>query len=91
MRLARPARRGATVTGMDNSEEQLKTARALQAEHGLEFPLIHGNAESVPLPDVSLVRVQPSLRLKRSDSPRDARHSVCSREIASSAWPTKDA
>jgi SAM-dependent methyltransferase len=47
------ARRGARVTGIDNSAEQLKTARALQAEHGLEFPLIHGNAESVPLPDVS--------------------------------------
>ena len=27
------ARRGARVTGIDNSEEQLKTARALQAEH----------------------------------------------------------
>jgi SAM-dependent methyltransferase len=47
------ARLGGRVTGIDNSEEQLKTARALQAEHGLEFPLIHGNAESVPLPDVS--------------------------------------
>ena len=47
------ARRGATVTGIDNSEEQLKTARVLQAEHNLEFPLIHGNAESVPLPDAS--------------------------------------
>jgi SAM-dependent methyltransferase len=47
------ARRGARVTGIDNSEEQLKTARALQVEHDLEFPLIHGNAESVPLPDAS--------------------------------------
>lgn len=47
------ARRGARVTGIDNSEEQLKTARALQTEHGLKFPLIHGNAESVPLPDAS--------------------------------------
>ena len=47
------ARRGARVTGIDNSEEQLKTARALQAEHGLSFPLIHGNAETVPLPDAS--------------------------------------
>lgn len=47
------ARRGARVTGIDNSAEQLKTARALQAEHGLDFPLIHGNAESVPLPDAS--------------------------------------
>lgn len=47
------ARRGARVTGIDNSEEQLKTARALQDEHGIHFPLIHGNAEKVPLPDSS--------------------------------------
>ncbi len=47
------ARRGARVTGIDNSNEQLKTARALQVEHGLDFSLIHGNAESVPLPDAS--------------------------------------
>jgi SAM-dependent methyltransferase len=47
------ARRGANVTGVDNSREQLKTAHALQEEHGLFFPLIHGNAEEVPLPDAS--------------------------------------
>jgi len=47
------ARRGARVTGIDNSEEQLKTARAMQREHRLFFPLIHGNAENVPLPDAS--------------------------------------
>jgi SAM-dependent methyltransferase len=47
------ARRGARVTGIDNSEEQLKTARTLQKEHRLFFPLIHGNAENVPLPDAS--------------------------------------
>ena len=47
------ARRGARVTGIDNSAEQLKTARALQDEHDLHFPLIHGNAEAVPLPDAS--------------------------------------
>ncbi|MDA4127115.1 MAG: class I SAM-dependent methyltransferase [Thaumarchaeota archaeon] len=47
------AQRGARVTGIDNSEEQLKTARAMQEEHGLFFPLIHGNAEQVPLPDAS--------------------------------------
>ncbi len=45
------ARRGARVVGIDNSEKQLETARALQREHGLDFPLIHGNAESVPPPD----------------------------------------
>jgi SAM-dependent methyltransferase len=47
------ARRGARVVGIDNSAKQLETARALQREHGLEFPLIHGNAESVPLPDAT--------------------------------------
>ncbi len=47
------ARRGANVTGIDNSEEQLKTARALQDEHDLHFPLIHGNAETTGLPDES--------------------------------------
>ena len=47
------ARRGARVTGIDNSTAQLETARTLQAEFGLSFPLIHGNAESVPLPDAS--------------------------------------
>jgi SAM-dependent methyltransferase len=47
------ARRGARPTGIDNSEEQLATARALQREFGVEFPLLHGNAEEVPLPDAS--------------------------------------
>jgi SAM-dependent methyltransferase len=47
------ARRGARPVGIDNSEAQLATARRLQAEHGIEFPLIFGNAETVPLPDAS--------------------------------------
>jgi SAM-dependent methyltransferase len=47
------ARRGARPVGIDNSQAQLDTARALQREHGLEFPLLHGNAESVPYPDAS--------------------------------------
>jgi len=45
------ARRGARPTGLDISENQLATARAMQAEHGLEFPLIQASAEDVPLPD----------------------------------------
>jgi SAM-dependent methyltransferase len=45
------ARRGARVVGVDNSARQLETARALQEEFGLTFPLIHGDAEHVPLPD----------------------------------------
>jgi Methylase involved in ubiquinone/menaquinone biosynthesis len=47
------ARRGARVVAIDNSERQLETARGLQREHGLAFPLIHGNAETVPQPDAS--------------------------------------
>ena len=47
------ARRGAAPVGIDNSEAQLETAKRLQREFGLEFPLLHGNAEDVPLPDQS--------------------------------------
>ena len=47
------ARRGARPVGIDNSEQQLVTARRLQAEHGIEFPLIHGNAERIPFADGS--------------------------------------
>ena len=47
------ARRGARVVGIDNSAAQLETARRLQGEHGLDFPLVHGNAEQVPYPDRS--------------------------------------
>jgi len=45
--------RGARPVGIDNSEAQLATARRLQEQHGLAFPLLHGNAESVPYPDAS--------------------------------------
>jgi SAM-dependent methyltransferase len=47
------ARRGARVVGIDNSEAQLATARRLQQQYGLDFPLLHGNAEAVPYPDAS--------------------------------------
>ena len=47
------ARRGARVVGIDNSDAQLVTARRLQREHGLDFPLLHGSAEAVPYPDSS--------------------------------------
>lgn len=47
------ARRGAIVTGLDNSPKQLETARALQKEHGLEFPLHLGSAEAIPFEDKS--------------------------------------
>jgi SAM-dependent methyltransferase len=47
------ARRGAHPVGIDASENQLATARALQDEYDLHFPLIHGNAEAVPLGDAT--------------------------------------
>jgi len=46
-------RRGARVVGIDNSPNQLKTATRLQREHGMDFPLLLGNAERVPFPDAS--------------------------------------
>jgi 2-polyprenyl-3-methyl-5-hydroxy-6-metoxy-1,4-benzoquinol methylase len=45
------ARMGARPVGLDVSEAQLETARALQREHGLEFPLVHASAEATSLPD----------------------------------------
>jgi SAM-dependent methyltransferase len=47
------ARRGARPLGVDLTPAQLETARRMQAEHGLEFPLIEASAEDVPLPDAS--------------------------------------
>jgi SAM-dependent methyltransferase len=45
------ARQGAHPVGVDLSERQLATARAMQAEHDLDFPLVQASAEAVPLPD----------------------------------------
>src|SRR3954453_11009653 len=47
------ARRGRRPAGVDVTPAQLATARELQAEHGLEFPLLEASAEAVPLPDSS--------------------------------------
>jgi SAM-dependent methyltransferase len=47
------ARRAARPVGIDNSPAQLETARQLQAEFGVEFPLYLGNAEQTPFPDES--------------------------------------
>lgn len=47
------ARRGARVTGIDNSPAQLASARKFQEEFGLEFPVLHAIAENLPFPDES--------------------------------------
>lgn len=45
------ARRGATVTGIDLSPEQLTTARTLAEEYGVDLDLREGNAEVLPFDD----------------------------------------
>ena len=47
------ARGGARPVGVDVTPAQLETARQLQREHGLDFPLLEADAEQVPLPDAS--------------------------------------
>jgi len=47
------ARRGARVVGLDVTPAQLETARRMQAEFGLDFPLVEASAEAVPLADGS--------------------------------------
>ncbi len=47
------ARRGARPVGVDPTPAQLETARAMQRELRLEFPLVEAVAEDVPLPDAS--------------------------------------
>jgi len=47
------ARLGARPTGVDVTPAQLETARRMQAEHGLDFPLLERNAEDTGLPAAS--------------------------------------
>jgi SAM-dependent methyltransferase len=47
------AKLGARPVGLDLSERQLEHARRLMADAGVSFPLVHGSAEAVPLPDAS--------------------------------------
>ncbi|HET9437693.1 MAG TPA: class I SAM-dependent methyltransferase [Gaiellaceae bacterium] len=47
------AKRGGRPVGVDITPAQLDTARRLQAETGIEFPLLEASAEDVPLPDAS--------------------------------------
>src|SRR5207244_10957310 len=47
------AKRGARRVGVDPTPAQLATARRMQAETGIEFPLLQAPAERVPLPDAS--------------------------------------
>ena len=47
------ARAGARPVGIDISRRQLGTARAMQAQFGIDFPLVLANAEQVPFQDHS--------------------------------------
>lgn len=44
-------RRGARCTGIDNSSQQLATAKRLAAQHQLSIGFIHGDAERLPFGD----------------------------------------
>jgi ubiquinone/menaquinone biosynthesis C-methylase UbiE len=46
-------RRGATVTGLDNSALRLEQARRGAEREGVQHALVHASAESIPLPDNS--------------------------------------
>jgi SAM-dependent methyltransferase len=47
------AQAGARVVGLDNSGRQLEHARALLAEAGADFPLVHASAGEAPFEDAS--------------------------------------
>ena len=47
------AKRGARPVGVDPTPAQLDTARRMQRETGIEFPLVEAPGERVPLPDAS--------------------------------------
>jgi SAM-dependent methyltransferase len=47
------AKRGARPVGVDPTPAQLATARRLQYETGIRFPLVEAPGEAVPLPDAS--------------------------------------
>jgi SAM-dependent methyltransferase len=50
-------RRGARPVGLDNSPNQLATARSFQEEFSISFPLVQGDAEHAPFPDESFYLV----------------------------------
>ena len=47
------AKRGARVVGVDPTPAQLETARRMQKETGIEFPLVEAIGEDVPFDDAS--------------------------------------
>jgi SAM-dependent methyltransferase len=47
------AKRGARPVGVDPTPAQLETARRMQRETGIEFPLVEAPGEEVPLPDAA--------------------------------------
>jgi SAM-dependent methyltransferase len=47
------AKRGARPVGVDPTPAQLATARRMQDETGIRFPLVEAAAEAVPLPEAS--------------------------------------
>ena len=64
------ARLGASPVGLDVSEAQLETARTLQPEHGIEFPLLHASAEAPPFADAPSTSCSPSTARRSGATPR---------------------
>jgi 2-polyprenyl-3-methyl-5-hydroxy-6-metoxy-1,4-benzoquinol methylase len=59
------ARGGARPVGLDNSSRQLATARVLQEEYDLRFPLVHADCGACSVPRREL---RPrALRIRRRD------------------------
>ena len=56
------ARRGARPVGVDITPAQLETARRMQSETGLEFPLVEADAGATGLPDASFDLVALGVR-----------------------------
>ena len=55
-------RRGARMVGLDNSSNQLATARLFQTEFDLRFPLVHADAQRAPFADESFDFADLSVR-----------------------------
>ena len=81
------AKRGARPVGVDPTPAQLATARRMQTETGIEFPLVEAAAEAVPLPDASFDLALPSMvrRCGRCLSAGSLRHRACSGPEAASS------
>lgn len=84
-------RRGARPVGLDNSPNQLATAKRFQEEFSVSFPLVQGDAEHAPFPDESfdLVMSEYGAAIGCDPTAGYPRPRACSaRAVASASWGT---